>query len=368
MQDIVLILTNSIGGLYNFRQEVIKSLIEANYHVVISAPRNKKIQCFLEMGCEYIETPFKIKGTNPWQDIKLLFRYKKIIKRLKPLAVLTYTIKPNIYGGIACKWCKVFQIANITGLGTAVEKEGWMQKVTIFLYRIGMSKTHLIFFQNQANLNFFQDKGILKGKKMLIPGSGVNIQHHSFQQYPTDNIIRFLFIGRIQKEKGIDQYLEAAEILRKRFPFLEFHVVGSCYGHYAQRVDEYNQKGVIIYHGQQIDVRPYYKMANCTISPSYYPEGMSNVLLESCAAGRPIITTNRPGCGEVVDDGVNGFLVRQEDTTDLVHQIEKFIHLSYEEKRQMGLNARKKVEQEFNREIVVNAYLKAVDDVRYHNA
>ena len=360
MQETILILTNSIGGLYNFRQEVLQALVDEGFRVVISAPYNKKIKVFFTMGCEYLQTQFKIKGTNPVADYKLARRYRQIILQYRPVAVLSYTIKPNLYGGLACRWCKVPQLANITGLGTAVENPGWMHRLTIVLYRFCMRQTRLFVFQNRSNYEFFENHNLIKHDYVLIPGSGVNLRYHSFQEYPSSEVVSFLFLSRIFREKGIDQYLEAAEILHQRYPSCEFHVVGSGSAAYKLRLQELSEKGVVVYHGQQLDVRPFYKMVHCTVLPSFYPEGMSNVLLESCAAGRPIITTSRPGCGEAVDDGVNGFLVQPQDTADLVRQMEKFISLSHEKKKQMGLNARKKVECEFDRNIVVNAYLKAI--------
>ncbi len=367
MQNTILVLTNSVGGLYNFRQEVLQALVDENYHVVISAPYNKKIKVFLDMGCEYEQTQFKLKGTNPYHDFQLTRRYVKLIRKYRPKAVLSYTIKPNLYGGLACRWCHVPQLANITGLGTAVERKGWMQKLTICLYRICLRKADTIFFQNRANFDFFRKHNLVKQNFKLIPGSGVNLDYHSFQELPSESPLRFVFLGRILSEKGIDQFLESAEIIRKKHPATEFHVVGSGSKDYKNRLNDLTQKGIVVYHGQQMDVRPFYLMAHCTVLPSYYPEGMSNVLLESCAAGRPIITTSRPGCGEALDDGVNGFLVRQKDTDDLVRQIEKFILLPFEEKKQMGLNARKKMEREFDRNIVVNAYKIAVRNLDNNN-
>ena len=363
MQETILILTNSVGGLYNFRQEVLQALVNDGFRVIISAPYNKKIKVFFAMGCEYVQTQFNIKGTNPLDELKLARRYRQIIRQYRPVVVLSYTIKPNLYGGLACRWCKVPQLANVTGLGTAVENPGWMQRLTIALYRFCMRNTRLFFFQNRSNYEFFKKHKLIKHDYELIPGSGVNLHYHHFQEYPSDSIIRFLFLSRIFREKGIDEYLEAAEILHQRYPSCEFHVVGGGSMSYKQRLEELVQRGVIVYHGRQLDVRPFYKMVHCTVLPSFYPEGMSNVLLESCAAGRPIITTQRPGCGEAVDDGVNGFVVRPQDVADLVRQMEKFILLSHNEKKQMGLNARKKVEREFDRNIVVDAYLKAVKSI-----
>ena len=161
----------------------------------------------------------------------------------------------------------------------------------------------------------------------------------------------------IRKEKGIDEYLATAKVIKQKYPNTEFHVLGGCEGNYQQLLSELNDKGIIIYHGQQSDVRPFIANVHCTIHPTFYPEGMSNVLLESCAAGRAIITTDRAGCREIVDNGVNGFIVKQQDSKDLIEKVEQFIQLSFEDKKQMGLAARRKVEKEFDRNIVVNAYL-----------
>ena len=233
---------------------------------------------------------------NPIADIKLLFCYHRLIRHVKPDIVLSYTIKPNLYGGLAAALCGVPQLANITGLGAAVEYPSMLQKITIMLYKICLRKTRLVFFQNAANLRFCLDNKMVKGRTQLIPGSGVNLEYHSLKPYPSpDEPVRFLFISRIRVEKGIEEYLATAEAIRKDFPQTEFHIIGGCEGDYEKRLKLLADKGTVIYHGQQSDVRPYIERASCLIHPSFYPEGMSNVLLEACAAGRPVITTDRPG-------------------------------------------------------------------------
>ncbi len=361
----ILILTNSLGGLQSFRKEVLKALINEGHSIIISAPFNEKVLFFEEMGCKLTNTHFNRKGLNPLKDLELMMHYRKLIKKVRPNVVLSYTIKPNLYGGIACQLCGVPQIANVTGLGSAVENPGWLQRLTIFLYKISLRKAHVVFFQNKANMDFCQHHKMVKGKARLIPGSGVNLQYHKYQEYPAENEpVRFIFISRLLREKGIEEYLIAAEIIKQRHPDMEFHILGYCEDNYQKRIDKLQQDGIIIYHGKQMDVRPFFAQTHCTIHPSFYPEGMSNVLLESCANGRPIITTDRPGCGEIVDDGVNGFIVRQRDTNDLIEKIEKFIGLPYETKKQIGVAARKKVEKEFDRNIVVKAYMDELDKLK----
>ena len=359
----VLILSNSFLGLNSFRREVIKELKEMGMQVIIVSPFDDNRDYFKEIGCLFIETKFNRKGTNPVKDVLLVFKYRRILKNISPDVVLSYTIKPNLYGGIACQICDVPQIANITGLGSAVENPGWLQKLTIFLYKVGLRRAKTVFFQNRSNMEFCNYHRMVMGHKVLIPGSGVNLQHHFLQDYPANGIIKFIFISRLLREKGIEEYLGAAVRIKEIYPNTEFHILGACEESYGELLNDLQDKGVIIYHGQQPDVRPYIGKVHCTVHPSYYPEGMSNVLLESCAAGRPIITTNRPGCGEIVDDGRNGYVVKEKETKDLVSAIERFIHLPYSQKVQMGLNARKKVEREFDRQIVIDAYLKEIKDI-----
>lgn len=361
----VLILTNNIGGLHSFRKEVVKALVDVGHQVTIAGPDSPKKTFFEDIGCKLIFQEISRRGTNPLKDFGLMLQYRKLIKQVKPDVVLTYTIKPNLYGGMACQLCGVPQIANVTGLGTAVEYPGWLQKLTILLYKIGLRRTKMVFFQNQANMEFCRQHGMVKGKMRLIPGSGVNLQYHTLQEYPSpDEPLRFIFISRLLKEKGIEEYLTAAYDIKWKYPNTEFHILGRCEEEYAKRMEELQKDGIAIYHGSVVDVRPFIGRACCTVHPSYYPEGMSNVLLESCAAGRPVITTDRPGCGDIVDDGVNGFIVKQRDGHDVAQKVEQFILLPYEKKREMGLAARRKVEREFDRNIVVQAYLEEIAELR----
>ena len=362
----IIVLSNSWIGLHSFRKEVFQAFRDSGYEVIISCPNDdpNKAKWFENIGCKIINTEFNRKGTNPLADFKLMLYYKKLIKQIKPLAVLTYTIKPNLYGGMACALCGIPQIANVTGLGAAVEYPGVMQKFTILLYKMGMRKTYLTFFQNDENRQFCLKHKMVNRNTKLIPGSGVNLEYHTKKDYPLETEpIRFIFISRIRKEKGIDEYLATAETMKVKYPNTEFHVVGWCEGDYEQMLKKLNDNGVIIYHGGQSDVRPFIEKVHCTIHPTFYPEGMSNVLLESCAAGRAIITTDRAGCREIVDNGINGYIVKQQDSADLIDKVEKFINLSYEDKKQMGVMARRKVEREFDRNIVVRAYLDAVKEI-----
>ncbi|MFC9597777.1 glycosyltransferase family 4 protein [Peribacillus butanolivorans] len=356
----ILILANNDVGLYKFRKELIKELVKEN-EVHISLPNGDFIPKLKELGCKFIDTPISRRGTNPITDLKLLINYRRIIKNIKPDLVLTYTIKPNVYGGLACRMSDVPCIANITGLGTAVENGGILQKVTLFLYKVSLKKAKCVFFQNKENEEFIIKKKIINGNHRIIPGSGVNLDYYSLLDYPSDETINFLFIARVMKEKGIDQYLEAADYIKAKYPNTVFHILGFCEGAYEDKLKEMQAKDIIKYHGMQSDVRGFHKISSCTIHPTYYPEGMSNVLLESAASGRPVITTDRAGCREIVDDEINGYVVEPKNSQDLIEKIEKFLELDHESKKQMGLAGRKKVEKEFDRNLVVNAYVEEAE-------
>jgi galacturonosyltransferase len=361
----ILILANNAAGLYKFRKELLEALLANKHEVFISLPKGDFIEEMQQMGCNFIETDISRHGTNPFTDIALTKTYCSIMKSVKPDIVFTYTIKPNVYGGIACQLCKVPYVANVTGLGTAVENGGILQKITLALYKTGLRKAKQVFFQNQENQDFMLRHNVVKGAHSLLPGSGVNLKQFTPISYPEEtNGIHFVFISRIMREKGIEQYLNAAAHFKGSHSEFHFHICGFCESEYKGKLKECVKNGSVIYHGEVRDIREILKDVHCTIHPSFYPEGISNVLLESCACARPIITTDRSGCREVVEDGVNGFVVKQRDSEDLIRKIEKFLELSHEQKMQMGLAGRAKVEHEFDRKLVVDAYLKELENVK----
>lgn len=366
----ILILANSISGLHSFRKEVVKAICDAEYKVYISVPEEQSkvdyYNYFREIGCEIVYTTFNRRGMNPMADFGLMMRYRKTIRQLKPIAVLSYTIKPNIYGGIAARLCHVPQLANVTGLGDALENGGWLKKLTVFLYKLGLSNAHCIYFQNESNRAFCINAGIANNDSVLLPGSGVNLQYHAFQSFPLEEgKSRFLYIGRLLKDKGTEELFEAAKDIKAKYPYAEFQVIADAVDeNYQARLDELVKKDIIQFLGKKMDVRPYIGAVECTIMPSYH-EGMSNVNLESAANGRPVITTNVPGCRETVDDGRTGFLVEVKNAQSLIDAIERFIALPYSQKVKMGQEARKKMERDFDRQIVVKAYLSNIEQISH---
>lgn len=366
MKGNILVLTNNIGGLHSFRKEVMKAIIDSDCEVYISEPDDdERVKYFEGIGCNIIKTVFNRRGMNPIADFKLMLKYRKLIKQLKPIAVLSYTIKPNVYGGIACRLTGTPQIANVTGLGDAIENGGWIQKLTTSLYRFGIGKASQVFFQNETNRDFCIKCGIADEKSIVLPGSGVNLAHHIFQEYPTDGMLKFLFIARLLKDKGTDEYFETAKAIKAKYPQTEFQILGYVEGDYQKQLDELVKDGIINYLGSTSDIRPFLTGVHCTIMPSYH-EGMSNVNLESAANGRPVITTDVPGCRETIEDGKTGYLVQVRSSKSLMEGVEKFIALPYREKLKMGQEARKFVARKFDRQIVVDAYLKAIHETQKH--
>ncbi|WP_434717422.1 glycosyltransferase family 4 protein [Lactococcus lactis] len=356
----VLFLVNHDYTVYNTRLEIVERLLKEGYQVHISSPDGVRIPELVTLGCHFHEISINRHGMNPLEELKLINTYKQLFKTIKPDVILGFTIKPNIYGAIAAQKFKIPFIANITGLGTAVEYKSWKQPIFVNLYKYAFKKIYKVYFQNTANRDFFLNYKILTEHFTLIPGSGVNLNRFAEKSYPDNSVVKFAFISRVMKEKGIDQYLDTASYIRNKFPNTEFHIYGFCEQAYEDKLKELQDKGIVHFHGMIKDIAGALENTNCLLHPSYYPEGLSNVLLEASAIGRPIITTNRPGCREVIDDGVNGYLAEQKDSKDLIEKVEKFLNLTQEEKNQLGHNARLKVEKEFDRQIIVEQYMKDI--------
>lgn len=365
----VLILTNNDSGLYKFRGELVKELLK-QYEVMICFPYGSYVEELCNMGCTYIDCQcLNRRGTNIREEIELMHFYKALLKKLVPDIVLTYTIKPNVYGGMACARLGIPYIVNVTGLGTAVENDGFMQKLTIALYRRGLKKAQKVFFQNKNDMRFMTSRKIVGGEYGLLPGSGVNLEEYSCMEYPkSENPIIFVVIGRLMKDKGTDELLEAAGIIRKRYPYVIFRLIG-YYDEdiYRDKVKQALKAGAIEYFGSQPDVKGFLKDCHAVIHASYH-EGMSNVLLEAAACGRPVIATDVPGCIETFIPDVSGVACKAGNTGSLVEAIEKFLRIPLADKQRMGQMGRKKIEKEFDRRIVIERYLEETEKIMERRA
>lgn len=356
----ILILANSDIGLYNFRKELLETLIKENNQIIIALPNGQRISDLKKLGCQYFSIKLDRRGMNPLSDLLLLKRYCNLIKVLDPEMILTYTIKPNIYGGIAASLKHKEYITNITGLGSSIENGGIISKVVFLLYKVALRNAKCVFFQNKSNKEVFFKKGFHFLHSRIIPGSGVNLDYHTFEEYPCESMpITFLFIGRIMKEKGIDELFKALEKVRKKNIKVICNLIGFYEENYRERIEQLENQGLIKYFGFQEDVRPYIKKSWAIIQPSYH-EGLSNVLLEASAAGRPVLASRIPGCQEAFEEEVTGIGFEAHDSEEIAFAIEKFVLLPYEKKKKMGKEARRKMEKEFDRKLVVKEYLEEI--------
>ena len=348
-----LILTNHSYMLWRFRRELIAALMERG-EVVISMPFVGHQQDFEAIGCRCIETPVDRRGINPFRDTKLLQMYRKLLLEEKPDTVITYSIKPNIYGGFLCGRMGIPCCVNVQGLGTAFQRKGIAEIVTR-MYRKSLSKAKVVFFENNSNAKEFISRGILPAEKpVVLHGAGIDTDYFAARPYPPETHgIHFLYLGRIMREKGVDEFYAAAQAIKQKYgDRVQFDVVGFFEDDLEAKTEKLQAEGVLKFHGFQTDPRPYYAAVHCVVLPSYH-EGMSNVVLEAASTGRALIATDIPGCKEAVEDGESGFLCRKKDSESLRDCLERFISLSEAERQEMGQRGRKKIEKEFKKSAVV---------------
>ncbi|OOC44215.1 glycosyltransferase family 4 protein [Thermosipho sp. 1074] len=362
----ILILANNSLWVYNLRKELIIELLKNRYDVyftTIEDNKDRMVKKLVNLGAKHIQIFFNRRNINPLEELRVIKEYRKIMRELNPDIVLTYTIKPNIYGTyVASKFDKPV-IINITGLGSSFFKP-ILKNVVLKLYKYACKRATFVFFQNQFNYSLFvSNKIVLPNKAKIIPGSGVNIEKFKpIENEKQDEIVRFLFIGRIMREKGIEEYLKAADVIAKKYSNVEFQILGPFEEEEYRDIILSNKNPKIKYLGISDDVRNQIKEVDCIINPSYH-EGMSNVLLEAGAMGKPLIASDIPGCREIVVDGYNGFLFEPKNVDSLINKVELFIHLPENERKKMGENSRKKIERDFNRNIVVKEYLKIIKKI-----
>lgn len=361
----VLILANSSAGLFDFRNELLLRLIAQGNEIVISLPDDVHNDEFEKEGCRVVHTDINRRGVNLLQDISLYREYKRLIKKENPQVVLSYTIKPNVYGGYACRKLGVPYLATITGLGSTFEKGGLLLKLIVVMYRVALKGCSCLVFQNEANRKIFEKYGIKAKKHITVSGSGVNLDKHFYEEYPghKDDITRFLYVGRVMKEKGMDEYLYAAGKMKERYgDKVTFSVIGYYDGDYEEIMKAAEEKGYMKRIPFQKDIHPYMREADAIVHPSYH-EGMSNVLMEAAATGRPVIATDISGCREIVDRGKSGLLFEAKNAEALVDVLDQFMNMSTDQRRAMGKAGRKWVEDNFDRNKVVDLYIEEINRI-----
>ena len=359
----VLFVANNFDiAIYRFRKEVIQAFLKKNIEVSICTPfSNTAVEFCKYYNIKFYSLHIDRRGKNIFKDLILLFRYLIIIKKAKSDYIFSYTIKPNLYIGILNIFFKKKYYPNVTGLGSVFTENNLFTKAIIKLYQISFSSSEKVFFQNEANKNIFLDEKIIKANKaVLLPGSGVNLLEKLFCEYPKDDgMVRLLFLGRIMKDKGIFELIEAFDYLTKEYDNIYLEICGFVEEDKSKLRNLIKSNEKIQYSGFINDVVGKIKHCHVMVLPSYH-EGLSNVLLEASSMGRPSIASDIPGCKEIVDDDISGMLCVSKDVESLIKSLKAFIDLSYSDKITMGKKSRDKVEQTFDRNIIIDKYLQEV--------
>lgn len=359
----VLIFANDNSTIYNFRRELLGQLVTDGDEVFLVLPSHERNVVFREMGCKVQEIPFSRFGTNPVREFMSLVRYAKTIRSISPDVVLTYTAKPNIYGGLAAQVCRVPYISTVTGLGSAFQSDGLLQRLSAQLQRFAFRRARRVFFQNSENLAVFQHLGIVRDQVAVLPGSGVNLDLHQLEPYCSDEpATRFITVSRIRRDKGFDELFEMIREVSTKRSDVEFHIVGWYEDDsYRAPVEAIQTEYPVTVHGSVSQERVHELIAGChaLIHPSHH-EGMANVVLEASAAGVPCLASDIPGCREAIRDGESGLLFQVNDTDALVEAVERFLALSWVQRHEMGLTAHQKMVAEFDRQAVVQRYVEEI--------
>lgn len=355
----ILMITNHSYMLYRFRLELIEELMK-KHEVVLSMPFVGHENDFQALGLRCIDTKVDRRGINPKTDLKLFLFYWQLLRKEKPDLVVTYSIKPNVYAGMACSLQRIPYCANVQGLGTAFQKKGLAQFVTL-LYKTAFCRVKTVFFENQANAQEFAARRIVSADKQLVlNGAGVNLEKYALQPWPENDKVHFLYLGRLMKEKGMDELFAAARRLQKEGHSFVLDMVGFFEDEYKEQVEELEKMGIAVFHGFQEEPCPYYTNADCVVMPSYH-EGMSNVLLEAAAMGRPVITSRIPGCMETVLEKESGFLCQPQNSMEVYQAMKEFLALSKEQRIAMGRRGREHMESLFDKKKIVSVTVDALE-------
>lgn len=366
----IAVIENGLFSTYTMREALMLHLINEGCEVYILTHTNRFVSQVEKMGLRVVNIGSG--NLNPYKVSKYIYNLRQALKKIKPDVCLTFSIRPAIWGNLITRQLKIPTITNITGIGPLFISNSLVYRTARTMYKKALSKTKKIFFQNYDDMNLFlENRFVKKSVAERIPGSGVDYVKFkpltSKQKDP--DIFSFLFIGRLIKDKGIFEYISAARYIRKKFPHAVFNVIGPFWTQNLKKntitqsqLQNWIDEGVIDYHGEKKDVRKFIAEADCIVLPSYR-EGTSNTLLEAASMGKPVIATNTTGCKEIVTDTVTGFLCNVKDEHDLAAKMEQMILLSVDERNEMGKKARIKIIKEYDKQIVIDAYSKAIGDV-----
>jgi glycosyltransferase involved in cell wall biosynthesis len=358
----IVLASNASWNIVNFRAGLIRALEAAGYKPVVVAPKDGvDRRCVDDLGVEWVDLRISRSGLNPLAELRLLWRYRQLLRRIRPVALLSFTIKPNIYGSLAAASLKIPAFPNVSGLGTAFIRDGALQRLVSELYRLAFRRVRTVFFQNPDDRDLFVGLKIVSAKKTkVLPGSGIDLDRFAPAPLPPGPAI-FLLISRLLGDKGVREYVEAARQVRLSLPDVRFQLLGPIdtgnrTGISQKEVDVWVSEGVIEYLGSTEDVRSYIAAASVIVLTSYR-EGLPRSLLEGAAMGRPLVATEVPGCREVIENGQNGYLCAARDSNALAKAMTKMASLSSGQREVMGAASRCKVQERFSEHVVIRAYL-----------
>lgn len=362
----IIISINTAWNIYNFRQGLIKAIKAQGHQIIAVSPKDEYVEKLEEMGIQHLSITLDQKGMNPFKDLNLIKQYYTIFKSIRPDLVLSYTIKPNIYGNLAARRLKIPTINNISGLGTLFINSNITSYIGKLLYKIGLSTSKHVFFQNHEDKDLFIQSRLTSLKNSsVIPGSGVDIKHFKSNK-STNKGKRFLFSGRLIGDKGVFEYLEAAIIVLKKYPDIEFILVGEMGVNNKTAISTDDLNGYLEkysqfkYLGKSDNMPDLLRTIDVMVLPSYR-EGLSKSLLEASAMKIPIITSDTPGCRDVVTHGYNGFLCKVKSVDSLSKRMKEMIEITEENRIEMGLNGRLRIKEFFSEEMVIKHYLNQIN-------
>lgn len=364
----VVLAVNAAWNVVNFRAGLVRGLIGAGHDVIVVAPDDGHTKAIQSLGATYVPIDLDRKGKNPLTELATLRSFQTILTAIQPQAFLGFTIKPNIYGSIACRRLGIPVINNIAGLGTMFGNRGIANMLARLMYGHALKRSARVFFQNDDDQTLFVNSGLVSEEQCVrVPGSGVDLARFAPVALPCESgvksaPVRFLLSARLLWDKGIREYFEAARYLRARgfnadFSLLGLFDEGNPGGIARKQIEEWESTGAVRFLGSASDVRIHLKNADCVVLPSYYREGVPRTLLEAASMARPLIATDAVGCRDAIDNDSSGYLVRPQDPIDLAAKMEKFILATIAERVALGKAGRAKMEAQFDEQIVVGRYV-----------
>ncbi len=355
----VLILSNHSYMFWQFRRELVQAMLDLGCEVTLAVPFGDRTQSLEKLGISMIDTPMNRRGISPHQERELIRQYREILDTQQPELVLTYSIKPNIYAGILCARRNIPYCMNIQGVGSAFQRPASAGVVSA-LYRAAARKAKVVFFENEDNARMFRERKIIRPQQQrILRGAGINLSHYHCRPYPENEKVHFLYLGRLMREKGIGELFSAVRRLHTEGESFHLDVVGFFEERHLTQLEELTKLGICTFHGFQMETRPYYAETDCVVLPSYH-EGMCNVLLEGAAMGRPLLTSDIPGCREAVEEGVTGFTCPARDAEALYRLMKHFLQLPREQRAAMGRAGRQRMERYFDKNQVIRQTLDAI--------